>query len=203
MRRNEAILLTIRIADARDASLLADLGRRTFYETFAASNKAEDMDDYSGAAFAVDRIVGELRREATAFFIAETPTKAVGFAKLEAARPPECVTGPSPVRLHKLYVSADAIGSGVGAALMRFVIDWAKETGQESLWLGVWEHNLRARAFYEQWGFRPVGTEKFRLGSDEQVDLLMELRLDNVGLDRLSAGGEGATRPGGSGWCGS
>ena len=75
------------MADDGDAELLADLGRRTFHETFAASNKAEDMDAYSEAAFAIDRIVGELRQEATAFFIAETPTKPVGFAKLEAARP--------------------------------------------------------------------------------------------------------------------
>ena len=118
------ILVTIRRADGGDANLLADLGRRTFYETFAASNKAEDMDDYSGAAFAIGRIAGELRQRGTTFFIAETTTKPVGFAKLEAARPPGCVTGPSPVRLHKLYVSADAIGTGVGSELMRFVIDW-------------------------------------------------------------------------------
>ena len=178
MRR---ILLTIRRADDGDADLLADLGRRTFYETFAASNKAEDMDAYSGAAFAIDRVAGELRREATAFFVAETPTGAVGFAKLEASGPPPCVTGLSPVRLHKLYVSADAIGTGVGAALMRFGIDWARGAGHESMWLGVWEHNHRARAFYERWGFIPVGTETFRLGSDDQVDLLMELRLAEVG----------------------
>lgn len=180
MRRT---LVRIRRANDLDADLLADLGRRTFYEKFAASNKAEDMDDYSGAAFAIDRIAGELRQEATAFFIADTPTQPVGFAKLGAARPPECVMGPSPVRLHKLYVSADAIGSGVGAALMRICIDWAKGAGHESMWLGVWEHNGRARTFYERWGFRPVGNETFRLGSDDQVDLLMELRLAEVGLD--------------------
>src|SRR5947209_7542177 len=113
------------MADDGDAALLADLGRRTFYETFAASNKAEDMDDYSVAAFAVDRIAEELRWESTAFFIADDLAMPVGFAKLEVADPPERVTGPNPVRLHKLYVSADAIGTGVGAALMRFVIGWA------------------------------------------------------------------------------
>ena len=48
------------------------------------------------------------------------------------------------------------------------------------MWFDVWEHNLRARAFYERRGFRPVGTETFRLGSDDQVDLLMELRLAEV-----------------------
>ena len=176
------ILVTIRRADEGDANLLADLGRQTFYETFAASNKADDMDAYSEAAFAIDRIVDELRHQETTFFIAEIPPKPVGFAELEASSPPECVRGPSPVRLHKLYVTADAIGTGVGSALMRFVIDWARGAGHGSMWLGVWEHNLRAVAFYERWGFRQVGTETFRLGSDEQVDLLMELRLAEVGL---------------------
>ncbi len=66
---------------------------------------------------------------------------------------------------------------------MRFGIDWAREAGHQTMWLGVWEHNHRARAFYERWGFIPVGTETFRLGSDEQIDLLMELRL----ADRPSA----------------
>src|SRR4051812_42435824 len=94
-REKRRILITIRRANEGDASLLAELGRRTFYETFAAYNKAEDMYDYSGSAFAVDRIAGELRREATAFFIADTPTRPVGFAKLEVARPPERVRGPS------------------------------------------------------------------------------------------------------------
>jgi hypothetical protein len=55
------------------------------------------------------------------------------------------------------------------------------------VWLGVWEHNRRAKAFYVQWGFRPVGTETFRLGSDEQVDLLMELRLAEMGLSWISS----------------
>ena len=74
------------------------------------------------------------------------------------------VTGPSPVRLHKLYVSADAIGTGVGAALMRAGIDWATGTGYESMWLGVWEHNHRAMAFYERWGSSRSGPRHSDLG---------------------------------------
>ena len=169
------------MADEGDAGMLVELGRRTFHETFAASNKPEDMEAYSGAAFVLDRIVDDLRHPATTYFFAETPTGPVGFAKLEASGPPPCVTGSSPIRLHKLYVSAEAIGTGVGAALMRFGIDWARTACHETMWLGVWEHNHRARAFYERWGFRTVGTETFRLGSDDQVDLLMELRLAKVG----------------------
>lgn len=170
-------MVSIRVADVGDAGVLADLGRRTFHETFAAHNKPDDMDAYMAEAFAVGRVTAEIREPGAVYLVAEAPPKVIGFARLAPAAPPVCVTGPSPVRLVKLYVSADAIGSGVGAALMRSGIEWAKNSGHKSLWLGVWEHNHRARAFYERWGFVPVGVETFRLGSDDQSDVLMQLVL--------------------------
>lgn len=177
MTLKPGIPVSIRMADAGDAGMLTELGRRTFHETFAAHNTADDIDAYMREAFVVERVVEELRQPGSVFLVAEALSKPVGFARLEPAHAPECVTGPSPVRLVKLYVSAEAIGSGFGAALMSSSIAWARKAGHGSLWLGVWEHNYRARAFYERWGFRPVGTEAFRLGSDDQVDVLMEWRL--------------------------
>ncbi len=167
----------IRIAGTGDADALAALGRRTFHETFAAYNKPEDMDTYMKEAFDVRRITAELREPGAAYLVAEAPPKMIGFARLAPASPPPCITGLSPVRLFKLYVSADAIGSGVGAALMRSSIEWAKNAEHRTLWLGVWEHNHRAKAFYERWGFVSVGAETFRVGNDDQSDILMQLVL--------------------------
>ena len=174
-------MVSIRVADIGDAAVLADLGRRTFHETFAADNTPEDMAAYSAEAFTVERIAAEIGEPGAVYLVAESPPNVVGFARLAAEPSPVCVTGPAPVRLVKLYVSADAIGSGVGAALMRAGIEWAKVAGHQSLWLGVWEHNLRARVFYERWGFAPVGTETFRLGTDDQTDVLMQLALSELG----------------------
>ena len=42
-----------------------------------------------------------------------------------------------------------------------------------TLWLGVWERNVRAQAFYRKQGFTVVGSQIFRLGSDPQRDLVM------------------------------
>jgi len=61
----------------------------------------------------------------------------------------------------------------VGAALMRASLDAARLSGHRTLWLGVWERNTRAISFYEQWQFATVGEHKFRLGSDNQTDLIM------------------------------
>ncbi len=87
-------MLTIHGVDKSAAVMLADLGRRTSHETFAASIKAEDRDAYARVAFSVDRIAAELRREAMAFFIAETSTGPVGFAELEAERPGPWLAAP-------------------------------------------------------------------------------------------------------------
>lgn len=173
----ERSMVTIRRADLGDAAVLADLGRQTFHDTFAEQNSKEDMDAYMREAFTVERLTAELQEPGAVYLVAEDSSKVVGFAKLTPSEPPPCVTTPSPLRLLKLYVSAEAIGSGVGAALMRASVEWAKRSGYESLWLGVWEHNHRAKAFYERWGFEPVGAEVFLLGSDEQTDVLMQLPL--------------------------
>src|SRR4051812_22478804 len=179
MRGEEKRMVVFRSADISDAGALADLGRQTFRDTFAAQNKPEDMDTYMREAFTVERLTAEIEEPGAVYLVAEDPPKVIGFAKVAPADPPDCITAPSPLRLVKLYVSADAIGSGVGAALMRSSIEWARNSGYESLWLGVWEHNHRAKAFYERWGFVPVGTEPFLLGSDEQTDMLMQLVLSD------------------------
>lgn len=170
-------MVSIRVADVRDAAVLAVLGRRTFRETFAAHNTPEDMTAYTTEAFTVGRIAAEIGEPGSVYLVAETPPNVIGFARLVPEPPPACVTAPAPVRLAKLYVSADAIGSGVGAALMLAGTRWARNAGHQSLWLGVWELNHRASAFYKRWGFAPVGFETFRLGSDDQTDVLMQLVL--------------------------
>ncbi|WP_162668217.1 GNAT family N-acetyltransferase [Gemmata massiliana] len=170
-------MVTIRIADAGDAGALAELGRRTFHDTFAVYNRPEDMDAYMNEAFNAERISAEILEPGAVYLVAGEPPKVIGFARVVSVAPPACITGPAPVRLAKLYVSTDAIGSGVGAALMRASIEWASNAGHKTLWLGVWEHNHRAKAFYARWGFVPVGVETFRLGSDDQSDVLMQLIL--------------------------
>ena len=56
---------------------------------------------------------------------------------------------------------------------MRASLEAARDAGHRTLWLGVWERNVRAIAFYERWGFATVGEHLFRLGSNDQRDLIM------------------------------
>jgi ribosomal protein S18 acetylase RimI-like enzyme len=166
--------LTIRRANPEDAGLLAELGARTFSETFAADNSPEDMAAYLTASFNPEQQTVELNDPTSTFFIAEVGGLAAGYAQLRAGEPAEGVEGPKPVELLRLYVSREWLGRGVGEALMRACVDGARRAGHETIWLGVWERNGRAQAFYRKWNFRAVGEHVFQLGSDPQTDILME-----------------------------
>jgi diamine N-acetyltransferase len=169
--------LTIRRANHEDAGLLAELGARTFSETFAADNSPEDMAAYLAASFNPARQTAELNAPASTFFVAEVGGVAAGYAQLHAGEPAEGVEGPKPVELVRLYVAREWLGRGVGEALMRACVDEARRAGHETIWLGVWERNGRAQAFYRKWDFRAVGEHVFQLGSDPQRDIVMERAL--------------------------
>ncbi|HYJ87043.1 MAG TPA: GNAT family N-acetyltransferase [Pyrinomonadaceae bacterium] len=164
----------IRRGVAADAHMLAELGARTFSETFAAENTPEDMTAYLASSFSLKKQAEELADPDSLFLIAEAAGVAMGYAMLRSGDVENGVTGDNPVELVRLYVSRQSLGSGLGAALMQACIDEAKERGHQTLWLGVWEHNARARAFYRKWNFHEVGTHVFHLGDDPQTDILMQ-----------------------------
>jgi ribosomal protein S18 acetylase RimI-like enzyme len=167
----------VRPASLSDAEVLAALGARTFAETFAEDNTAADMDAYLSSAFSVERMAEELADKASVFFIAEVGGVAAGYAKLSSGEPPSCVEGERAIELARLYVGQEWLGRGVGQALMQRCLDEARRAGRQTMWLGVWERNPRAQAFYRKWGFRQVGEQIFMLGSDAQTDWVMQCEL--------------------------
>ncbi|MGA9767397.1 MAG: GNAT family N-acetyltransferase [Blastocatellia bacterium] len=170
---NEKPQPSIRRAGLTDAGVLAELGTQTFYDTFAVDNTPEDMAAYLSSAFSPALQEAELAANNAIFFIAEIDGTAVGYAKLQSNPSPPCVPGSNPLELCRLYVSQAAIGSGIGAALMRGCISEAQTSGYKTMWLGVWERNVRAQKFYERWGFHLAGEQNFQLGSDAQIDWVM------------------------------
>lgn len=166
--------LTIRRGTLADAGLLSELGAHTFSETFAADNTPEDLAAYLTTSFNIAQQTAELEDPASTFLIAEVDGRAAGYAQLHAGEAEKGIEGANAVELVRLYVSRDWLGRGIGEQLMRACIDTARQTGHETIWLGVWERNARAQAFYRKWNFRTVGEHMFKLGSDLQRDLLME-----------------------------
>ena len=64
---------------------------------------------------------------------------------------------------------------------MNACIEQARAWHADELWLGVWEKNPRAIAFYQKTGLRVVGRQTFQLGRDLQHDFVMSLTPDKLG----------------------
>lgn len=159
------------------ATLYADLARRTFLDTFASENTAEDMADYVSTAFAPEAIARELADPHVLSFLAWVDGEPAGYLKLNLPGAQTEEVAGNTLEVERIYVAARWLGTGLGRALMVFAIDEALRRGCEAIWLGVWEHNARAIAFYKRQGFAAFATHRFMLGSDEQTDVLMRLDL--------------------------
>jgi len=171
------VSVAVRRGRVEDAELLAELGARLFREAFAADNDPADLEGYIGQSYGVSQQAAELGDAGGGVLLAEADGRVVGYAQLRAKDPPECVRGPSPLELWRFYVDRPWQGKGVAAALMQAVREEAVLRGASTLWLGVWQRNDRAKAFYRRCGFLPVGTQAFRLGRELQTDVVMALAL--------------------------
>ncbi len=172
--------IKIRRAESADAPTLAIVGATSFFDAFATDerNRPEDMRAYMNENFTLPAIENDLTKDGVIYLIAETETRAAaGYAKLQIGASEECVEARNPIELCRLYALDEFIGKGVGAALMLRSIELAREKNCDVFWLGVWEFNFRAQRFYSKFGFEKCGEHIFQLGSDPQIDWILQKRL--------------------------
>ncbi|MEZ5291233.1 MAG: GNAT family N-acetyltransferase [Vicinamibacterales bacterium] len=168
----------IRRATPADAAALAELGARTFHDTFAADNRPEDMAAHLASAFGVPQQTAELASTDYVTLIGEIDGVMAAFAQVRRKTAPDCVSGPAPVELHRFYVDRPWHGAGVAAVLMAESLEAVRALGGRTVWLSVWERNPRAIAFYTKQGFRRAGTTEFWVGPDCQTDHVLERPVD-------------------------
>lgn len=169
---------SVRPAVPADATLLARLGARLFEQTFGKANDPADMAAYLNAAFSVEHEADILTDPLRKAWIAEDAGRAsIGYAVLRRGSTADGVVAARPAEVQRIYSEQAWHGRGVGDALMRACADQARAWHSDVLWLGVWEENPRAIAFYEKKGFRKVGRQTFLLGDDVQHDFVMALTL--------------------------
>ena len=165
--------IRIRLALPADAVPLSDLAVRTFRDTFAAANTAEDMSMYLAKSYSVAQTEQELGDPAIATLVAEADGALIAFAQLRLGSAPPGLDTDAPVEIWRFYVDQPWHGQGVAAALMARVDAHAAALDAKTLWLGVWERNARGIAFYRKAGFVDVGAQEFVLGTDVQSDRVM------------------------------
>ncbi|MNJ87455.1 Protease synthase and sporulation negative regulatory protein PAI 1 [compost metagenome] len=160
-----------------DLKTLQEISRSTFYETFADSNTEQDMQHYLSVNFSLDQLSFELSETDSQFFIAWDKDRAVGYLKVNSGQAQSDLKEDDSLEIERIYVLNAYHGKKVGQLLYAHALEVAMQLGKSSIWLGVWEMNPRAIRFYEKNDFVTFGTHVFKMGEDEQTDLLMRKSL--------------------------
>lgn len=170
----------IRIATFDDASALSDLGSRTFVAAFAAQIDPANLSAYVDTAFNTTRLEAELRTPDSTFLLADSPSGLLGYARTAVDPVPPQVPFERALRLVRLYVDPEHIGTGLGRELLGACDSLARTNGHNALWLRVWEHNALAIHFYERNGFERCAMVDFEMLGSIKIDWVMWRRVRAV-----------------------
>lgn len=157
-----------------EMATLQQISRQTFAETFAASNTEENMRKYLDEAYSLEKLTEELKAPDVYFYFAKEGEEVIGYLKLNAGASQTELKDKKALEIERIYVLNQWQGKKVGKLLYDKAIEVANELNAEYVWLGVWEENTRAIGFYESQGFVAFDKHIFRLGEDEQTDIMMK-----------------------------
>jgi ribosomal protein S18 acetylase RimI-like enzyme len=169
--------MNIRPATIDDLSTLQSISRITFAETFAHLNSEANMRKYMEKDLSTEKLGNELMNNNSSFYLAEENGETIGYLKLNECGTQSDINGTQSIEIERIYLLKSFHGLGVGKEMLDFAFSIARDRQKEVVWLGVWEKNHRAIAFYRKHGFAPYGTHIFRLGDEDQQDILMRISM--------------------------
>ncbi|HEX5167527.1 MAG TPA: GNAT family N-acetyltransferase [Cyclobacteriaceae bacterium] len=164
----------IRKAGVDDVEVIQKFGTKTFWESFGKFNTHENMNFYIEKSFSYEQIMRELVELETEFHLAYVDQRIAGYTKIHFNKSVDRLKSDKALEIERIYVDREFHGKNLGKVLLDKCFEIAEAKGMNVVWLGVWEHNPRAIAFYQKWGFEKFGEHVFMLGTDAQNDWLMK-----------------------------
>ncbi len=156
-----------------DVLQLQEMSKQTFEETFAKDNTAENLNHYLLHHFSIHQLTQELNNPCSAFYFVYCNTKLVGYLKVNWDKAQTEQVDFFGLEIERIYVLKTFHGKNVGQLLYDKAHQIAIEKKIDFIWLGVWEKNERAINFYLKQGFEQFSFHIFKLGDDEQKDIMM------------------------------
>ncbi|WP_247234214.1 GNAT family N-acetyltransferase [Telluribacter sp. SYSU D00476] len=170
-------IIDIKRVTLQDIDQLQKIGRQTFSETFAAVNTEENMNKYLEEGFSTERLTDELTNSSSEFYFAVLDNQVIGYLKLNSGESQTELKDSKALEIERIYVLKEYHGKKVGQLLYEKAMQVARQSDADYVWLGVWEENPKAIRFYKKNGFVEFDKHIFRLGDDEQTDIMMKLPL--------------------------
>lgn len=156
---------------------LRKISIQTFTETFSEYNSEANMRKYISENLSITKLTSEFENPGSSFYLVSYNEKVIGYLKLNAG---SAQTEPNnnALEIERIYVQQEFHGKKVGLCLFEKAKTIALENHYDYIWLGVWEKNTKAIAFYQKLGFVEYDQHAFVLGDDEQTDMMMKLKVN-------------------------
>lgn len=170
--------IAIQLVQPEEVELLCAFAEQTFRVAWQADNDPVAFEQYCETSFLPGQFRAEMAGAGVEFYFARLDNRLAAYLKLNLDRvhEPWDAAGTA-LQLERIYVAAEYQNRGLGANLLRFVENRARETGAEWVWLSVWQKSPRSIAFYQQNGYEIFGVETFWVGDDPQPDWLMRKKV--------------------------
>lgn len=156
---------------------LIEIARKTYFETFEWGNTAENMQDYLDTSFAESKMISELTNHNSFFYFAKMEGETVGYLKLNLNDAQTELQDPNALEIERIYVLNEFQGCKIGQFLFDKALEFAKNHNKQYIWLGVWEKNEKALAFYKKNHFEITSSHVFIMGDDHQTDFILRRSL--------------------------
>ncbi|AUZ27710.1 N-acetyltransferase [Bacillus cabrialesii] len=165
--------INIKKCSHEDLKILQEISVETFNDTFKDQNSSENMKAYLDSAFNTEQLEKELSNISSQFFFVYCHHEVAGYLKVNTDHAQSEEMGDESLEIERIYIKKEFQKHGLGKHLLHKALDIALECNKKKIWLGVWEKNENAVAFYKKMGFVQTGTHSFYMGDEEQTDFIM------------------------------
>lgn len=165
--------INIKKCNIKDLPKLLEISYETFNETFKKQNSPENIKAYLERAFNLKQLEKELSNISSQFFFVYLNNEVAGYLKININDAQSEEMSDESLEIERIYIKRKFQKHGLGMYLLNKAIEIAMEFNKKKIWLGVWEKNENAIAFYEKMGFVQTGSHSFYMGNEEQVDFIM------------------------------
>ncbi|WP_414044315.1 GNAT family N-acetyltransferase [Macrococcus sp. EM39E] len=169
--------ITIRVVSTSDLQDLITISKKTFDDTFRPDNKDEVIDHYLQTSFTEEKMLSQLHNPHSEFYFAYSDNEVAGYLKINIKDAQTEMMGNNALEIERIYVDNSFQKQGIGKLLYNKAIERAKFHDVKKVWLGVWEHNQNAIAFYDKMGFEHTDSHVFQMGDEAQTDFIFTLNI--------------------------
>ncbi|MBY9082068.1 GNAT family N-acetyltransferase [Paenibacillus sp. HN-1] len=158
---------------SEDLELLQAISVETFHETFRNQNTTENIQAYLERAYNLKQLEQEILNRSSEFYFIYSNEEIAGYLKVNINDAQSEKMGMDSLEVERIYLKQKFHKQGLGKYLINKAIEIAIEQNKKKIWLGVWEKNESAIAFYTKMEFVQSGVHSFYMGDEEQIDFIM------------------------------